>query len=63
MIQRFLKENLTEISDSFKKWLGYFATGLIALIIFGITGWFALIAGGYAYLEHLKTTATIERRQ
>jgi hypothetical protein len=57
MIEKYLKENMTEMSDSFKKWLGYFATGFIALIIFGVVGWIALITTGYVYLEHLRNTA------
>jgi len=59
VIEKFVKENLTEANESFKKWVGYFATGLIALIVFGIVGWIVLVTTGYLYLEHLKHAAAV----
>jgi hypothetical protein len=34
-----------------KKLIGYFATGIMALLFFGITGWLLLLFVGYSYLQ------------
>lgn len=34
-----------------KKLIGYFATGIMALLFFGITGWLLLLFIGYSYLQ------------
>lgn len=45
---------MDDVLYAFKKWLGYFATGLIALLFFGIAGFFILMFAGYSYLNDLR---------
>lgn len=40
--------------EAFKKWIGHFATGVFALIFFGVAGFFVLIGAGYIHLLHLQ---------
>ena len=44
---------MDDLTNGFRKWIGYIATGISALIFFGVTGWLALVFAGYFYLKHL----------
>jgi hypothetical protein len=44
---------MDDLTNGFRKWIGYIATGITTLIFFGVTGWLALVLVGYVYLKHL----------
>jgi hypothetical protein len=51
---RVLCDRMNKMIEAFKKWIGHFATGVFALIFFGVAGFFVLIGAGYMHLLHLQ---------